>query len=98
LEKQLPYVYKCSCNINMLSSPISHSSITINPALPCRFNGAMLGKMFSSPISSRPLAVHHLSATATILPKPEAVFQDNAETPSAVPQCSTINVNALPHW
>jgi hypothetical protein len=97
LEKQSPYVYKCSCNINMLSSPISHSSITINPALPCQFNGAMFGKVFSSPIFSRPPAVHHLSATATILPTPEAVFQDSTETPSAIPQCSTIKMNALPH-
>jgi hypothetical protein len=98
LEKQLPYVFKCSCNIDMLSSPISHSSIAINPALPRQFNGAMFGKVFSSPTSSRPPTVHHLSATATILPTPEAVFQDNSETLSAIPQCSTIKMNALPHW
>jgi hypothetical protein len=39
------------------------------------------------------MTIHHPPATATFLPKPGVVFQDNA----ALPQCSTIKANALPH-
>jgi hypothetical protein len=96
------YVYKCTCgNVSgkvdaQTPFPISQCSTTVNHARPHLFNGTMFGQVFSSPIPNplAPMTIHHPPATATFLPKPEVVFQDNA----ALPQCSTIKANALPHW
>jgi hypothetical protein len=73
LEKQLPYVYVCSCDTNKPTLPLSPSSITVNHAMPRRFNGAMFGLVFSSPITNplAPTAVHNLPATPTFAPTPE---------------------------
>jgi hypothetical protein len=59
----------------------------------------MLGQVFSSPIPKSlvpSMTAHHLPATATVVPSPEAVFHNGVVTPSALPHCSTIKDNALP--
>jgi hypothetical protein len=76
----------------------SQCSTTVNHAAPRCFNGTMFGKVFSSPIPKclAPMTVHHLPATTTVVPSPDAVFHSSVVTPPALPHCSTIKDNALP--
>jgi hypothetical protein len=100
LEKQLPYVYKCSCDTNKPLSPLSHSSLTINNDVPCQFNGAVFGQVFppQTPKSSQvPIIVYHLPAPTISAQTPTTVVQDDTENPPPFfPNAPTLKVQLCP--
>jgi hypothetical protein len=58
LEKQMPYVYKCSCDTNKPPT-LSHSSTTVDHSLPSRFNGTLFGQAFYLPPVAQALLAPH---------------------------------------
>jgi hypothetical protein len=100
--KELPYVYKCSCDNNKPPSPLSHSSFTINndAHAPHQFNGAMFGQVFSSPIPKSPqvpIIVYRLPApTISAAPTLMAVVQGDTKIPPLFPNAPTLKVQLCP--
>jgi hypothetical protein len=101
LEKQLPYVYKCSCNTNKPPSPLSHSSLNVNNDTPCKFNGAMFGQVFPSPTlkpSQVPIIVYLPTSTHDFwVHHPWLLFKMILRYPPSSLQCSNIDSMALPY-
>jgi hypothetical protein len=103
LEKRLPYMSTIACAAPSSCHhppPTALSLSNISHLVGSMFNGTLLGYVLSLPIPKplAPMPAHHLPSTTTFPPTPEAVFQDDAKTPSPLPQYSTIKAHALPHW
>jgi hypothetical protein len=85
LEKQMPYVYTCSCDTNKPPTPLSKSSTKTNHSLPRRFNGTLFGQVFYLPLVAQALP-DQVVVTADPLPLPCDPFTSTPTTPLQLPE------------